>query len=124
MKTANWPEAEKLKYEMEINEEDVQQQRLEDMKAEGIAQGEAMGKAESAANTILTLLNSSIDDQTLAKASGIKVEQLQSIKKQEDKSVESITAFLLSGQSDVNIEEQNAGLAGDLKDSEVSDLGS
>ena len=29
MKTANWPEAEKLKYEMEINEEDVKQQQLE-----------------------------------------------------------------------------------------------
>ena len=85
MKTANWPEAEKLKYEMEINEEDVQQQQLEYV------------KAESAANTILTLLNSSIDDQTLAKAARIKLEQLQAIKKQEDKSIESITEFLLSG---------------------------
>ena len=32
---------------MEIDEEDVQQQRLEAMKAEGNAQGEARGEAKS-----------------------------------------------------------------------------
>lgn len=125
MKTANWPEAERLKYEMEIDEEDVKQQQLEYVKAEsiaeGIAEGEAKGKAESAANTIFTLLNT-IDDQTLAKAVGIKLEQLQAIKTQEDKSVASITEFLLSGQEDINITEQNVDLTGDLKDSGVNDL--
>ena len=51
MKTANWPESERLRYEMEIDEEDVQQQRLEDMKAEGLAEGEARGEAKSIAKS-------------------------------------------------------------------------
>ncbi len=55
-------EAERLKYEMEIDEEDVKQQQLEYVKAEsiagGIAEGEANSKARNlAANTIFTLLN-------------------------------------------------------------------
>jgi len=65
MKTANWPEFERLRYEMEIDEEDVQQQRLEDMKAEGVAEGRAEGEARGEAKSIAKSFKLKESDQAM-----------------------------------------------------------
>ena len=65
MKTANWSESERLRYEMEIDEEDVQQQRLEDMKAEGLAEGIAQGEARGEAKSIAKSFRLKESDQDM-----------------------------------------------------------
>jgi hypothetical protein len=50
---------------MEIDEEDVQQQRLEDVKAEGLAEGLAKGKAEGESKAIAKSFKLKESDQDM-----------------------------------------------------------
>ena len=76
-----------------------------------LADREAEGKAKQSADTLIELLNSGLTPEKIAKASGITVGQYNEIIAKEDKSLTTITEFLLESNNQFV---QNDSLSDDL----------